>query len=146
VDAFDDPGVGAPPVLDPQPDPEPAPIELLSAQTVAETLFGSSVMSYQVKEVFEQRFGGKTVQWSGVLTSVTHYPFDRVFGNAPGTRAVIEVQGRIKAFVQLESEALNKLRSKTGKPVVFEGKLLACDGFMNSIFVGEGRILWNGGE
>jgi hypothetical protein len=140
IDNADDPSGMA------EPGPEPAREEALSPQTVAETLFGRAVMSYQVNDLFEQRFRGKTVQWSGVLTSVTQYPFDRVFGNSPGTKAVVEVQGTIKASVQLGSEALSDLRSKTGKPVAFEGKLLACEGFMNSIFVGEGRILWTGSD
>lgn len=154
ADAFDDPGVGTPLALDPQPDPEPAPIELLSAQTVAEILFSGSIMSYQVKEVFVEKFQGQRVQWSGILTSVAQYPFDRVFGRVPGTKAVVMVNaaagqtGRqnVKASVRLPVEALAELRPRVGKSVAFEGKLLECDGFMNSIFVADGRILWDGSE
>jgi len=154
VDAFEDPGADAPRVQDPQPDPEPAQVNLLSAQTVAESLFGGSIMSYQVKEVFEEKFRGRRVQWSGILTSVAQYPFDRVFGRVPGTKAVVQVHdaagrtGRqsVKASVQLPAEALAELRPKVGKSVAFEGELIECDGFMNSIFVGDGRILWAGSD
>ncbi len=170
VDAFDDPGVVEPvnlaqdvpkapaihadeAVPTVEPDAETTPESQLSAQTVAETLFGGSTMSHQVKEVFEETFRGHQVQWSGILKSVAHYPFDRVFGRTPGAKAVVEVHdaagrtGRlsVKANIQLSTEAVAELRSKIGKPVAFEGELLACDGFMNSIFVGNGRVLWVGG-
>ena len=137
-----------------RPDHGPTTADHLSAQSVAEALFGGSIMSYQVKEMFAERFRGQRVQWSGILTSVASYPFDRIFGRTPGTKATITVHepagraGRlsVKAVVQLPNEALGDLRSKTGKPVAFEGELLDCDGFMSSIFVGNGRVLWAGGD
>jgi hypothetical protein len=126
--------------------------EALTPQALADALFGPSVMSYQLAEVFDARFRGHHVTWSGTLTSVTPYPFDRVFGNTPGLKATVKVvestgpTGRqsVQAVVQLPTDALSALRSSLGKPVAFEGDLTHCDGFMNCIYIASGRILWAG--
>lgn len=153
----------AEPVDVPGPQEEPVPAEIdsneppadqLSAQTVAEALFSPSVMSYQAREVFEESFQGRPVLWSGTLMSVAHYPFDRVFGHTPGTKAVVKVhepvgstgKQSVQAVVQLAHETLSELRPAVGNPVAFEGTLVQYDGFMNSVFVGDGRIVWAGGE
>ncbi len=124
------------------------PVEALTPRALADALFSPSVMSYQLAEVFEARFRGRRVRWSGTLTSVTPYPFDRVFGNTPGLKATVKVvestgpTGRqsVQAVVRLPRELQTSLRALVGKPIVVEGELEACDTFMRSIFVTGGRV------
>ncbi|MGD8727509.1 MAG: hypothetical protein PVH40_07680, partial [Gemmatimonadales bacterium] len=126
----------------------------ITPQAVADSLFGGSIMSYQIEGVFDEQFRGQRVQWSGTLLSASRYPFDRVFGQSPGTKAVVQVHqaasgGRrrsMRATVQLPLDTLIELRPKIGKPVAFEGELLECDGFMSTVYVGNGRVLWSGGD
>jgi hypothetical protein len=106
-------------------------------------------MSYQLAEVFDARFRGHRVRWSGTLTSLTPYPFDRVFGNAPGLKATVKIPesterptGRqaLQAVVRLPREQQASIRTLIGKPIVFEGELEACDAFGQSVFVTRARI------
>ena len=136
--------------LEQTPDIPPEPDDALTPQALADALFGPSVMSYQLAEVFDARFRGHRVRWSGTLTSVTPYPFDRVFGSTPGLKATVKVvestgpTGRqsVQAVVQLPRELRTNLRRLVGKPIVIEGDLEACDAFMHSVFVTGGRVTW----
>jgi hypothetical protein len=119
--------------------------------SVSTALFGRSTMSNEVAGIFAERFRTQPVRWSGELRTVSRYPFDRVFGSTPGTRATFVVHqmetplGRrpVQAIVQLPADAIRQLRSEVGKLFVFEGRLVDCDSFMRSIYVGDGRIVWS---
>ncbi|MBE0592889.1 MAG: hypothetical protein IH616_10880 [Gemmatimonadales bacterium] len=114
-------------------------------------LFGRSTMSNEVAGIFAERFRTQPVRWSGELRTVSRYPFDRVFGSTPGTRATFVVhqmetplgQRPVQAIVQLPADAIRQLRSEVGNLFVFEGRLVDCDSFMRSIYVGDGRVVWS---
>lgn len=117
---------------------------------VSAALFGGDAVSYEVPRLFAERYRSQSIRWSGELRTVSRYPFDRVFGNTPGTRATFVVHqmetplGRrsVQAIVQLPAEAMDRLRTEVGTLFVFEGRLVDCDSFMRSIFVGDGRVVW----
>jgi hypothetical protein len=112
-------------------------------------MFGPTTATSDVQGVFGREFRDRTVRWIGELTSVSRYPFDRVFGSTPGTRAVFlvyEVEtglGRrpVQAVVQLPVEAVEGMRTGVGSSYAFEGTLHSCDGFMRTIYVTGGRIV-----
>lgn len=119
-------------------------------ETVCETLFGTDRMSYEIKQIFEERFEGRSIRWSGKLDRVSTYAFDGLFGRDPGTKAVFEIYeaggspygGRtIQAVVQFPAGAIDALRPRTGQQTSFEGTLLSCDAYMRNLFVAGGRFV-----
>lgn len=121
-----------------------------AAATVGADLFGGSTMTNELAGLFAERYRDQAIRWSGELLTVSRYPFDRVFGRTPGTRATFVVHqldtpvGRrpVQAIVQLPADAIQQLRAAVGKLFVFEGRLVEFDSFMRSIYVGEGRVVW----
>ena len=142
----------APTLPDVEPDaPPPSPSAGDTAlETVCETLFGTDRISYEIKQIFEDRFEGEPIRWSGKLDRVSTYAFDGLFGSDPGTKAVFEIYeaggspygGRtVQAIVQFPADAIEVLRPRTGEQTTFEGTLLSCDAFMRNLFVANGRVL-----
>ncbi len=119
-------------------------------ETVCETLFGTDRMSHEIKQIFEDRFDGKSIRWQGKLDRVSTYAFDGLFGFDPGTKAVFEVYeaegssygGRtVQAVVQFPADAIDVLRPRTGEEMTFAGTLLSCDPFMRNVFVANARVV-----
>jgi len=108
-------------------------------------------MTNELAGLFAERYRDQAIRWSGELLTVSRYPFDRVFGSTPGTRATFVVHqmdtpvGRrpVQAIVQLPAGAIQQLRTAVGKLFVFEGRLVEFDSFMRSIYVGDGRVVWS---
>lgn len=153
---------------DPRPAPLP-PIELETVEATAEVpaeepavrepegpeverlcrrLFDDGAYSNEVELRFDDEYRGQRVRWSGNLTNVTVYPFDRVFGKEPGVKATLEIcrsearlDGRkVQAVVQLPAGAHSELERLTGTPITFSGELLACDASMRTLFVTNGIL------
>jgi len=122
-----------------------------AAATVGADLFGRNTMTNELAGLFAERYRDQAIRWSGELLTVSRYPFDRVFGSTPGTRATFVVHqmdtpvGRrpVQAIVQLPAGAIQQLRTAVGKLFVFEGRLVEFDSFMRSIYVGDGRVVWS---
>ena len=120
-----------------------------SPAEVARAMFGSAAATPEIQATFEREYKDRPVRWSGELTSVSRYPFDRVFGSTPGTRAVFHIcdvetsLGRrpVQAVVQLPEDAVGGLRTEVGAAFVFEGTLAVCDGFMRTLYVSGGGIV-----
>ncbi len=131
------------------PVPGTAPAPAPSPDEVARAMFGSTAATPDIQATFEREFKDRTVRWAGELTSVSRYPFDRVFGSTPGTRAVFHIcdvetsLGRrpVQAVVQLPEHAVTGMRTGVGTGWTFEGTLALYDGFMRTVFVTGGRIV-----
>ena len=139
-----------PPFVEPDAPPPSPSVSDTALETVCETLFGTDRMSYEIKQIFEDRFDGKSMRWQGKLDRVSTYAFDGLFGYDPGTKAVFEVYevggsaygGRtVQAVVQFPPDAIDVLRPRTGEQMTFEGTLLSCDAFMRNLFVANGRVV-----
>ena len=124
------------------PDADPA--------AAAEALFAPGLMSFDTARVFEERYEGRTLQWSGTLKRARSYASDMVFGPGPGTRAVLlvhvlEQEGygsrEVRAVLQLPPEAEGELADRSGEELAFEGRLVSCDAFMRNLFVAEARFV-----
>ncbi len=134
-------------------EPAPVPAEAtgdLDVRSVSEALFAPTNMSSETTDRFEKNYRNRVVRWSGMLTGVRTYTFDLVFGNEPGTRAVVEicqVGGQsfsarpVQAVVSFPVDAEDMLRARIDKELEFEGTLVGCDAFMRNLFVGGGKVV-----
>ena len=122
----------------------------LDVEAVCRELFGTGVTSYHTGKIFEERYAGRRVRWSGKLRSVTTYTYDYVFGSGPGTKASFEVflteataysESWVLAVVQLPDEAKAGLEGHEGEGLAFEGVMKRADGFMKNLFLVDGRLL-----
>jgi len=136
----------APPEVAPPEKETPPPS--LDVDAVCGALFPPEASSFQIHRLFEERYKGRVVAWSGVLRSLESYSYDCVFGSDPGTRAVVEVfevegglfgDSMVSAVVQLPPEALEALQENKGKTVDFEGCLEKVDGCMRNLYVSGGK-------
>jgi len=159
--------VSAPePVLEPEPEPvvpkveaepiapaviAPAVVDAasdgLDVTTVCNDLFASSVMSFEARRLFDERYKDRSVRWSGELQSVTSYQIDRVFKGAAGSKMALdltEVEGAFgrtaQAIVQLPQDAAEGLRARVGESITFEGRLLNCDVLMRTFFIVDSKL------
>lgn len=142
----------APPQPPPAAEPETAatqPEIALDCVAVCEDVFGTDRLGHEINRIFEEKYLGKSVRWSGRLTGVDPYSYDYVFGSGPAVKAIVEVHDlgsdvyggrRVDAIVSLTGEA-EKLRARIGEDVVFEGMLLRCDSLMRNIYVEHGRLV-----
>ncbi len=121
----------------------------LDVASVCGELFDPSRSSLDASRIFEEKYEGNEVKWSGTLKSADSYSYDFVLGSSPGTKAVFEVhkvkasfygENAIFAVVQLPPEAKEELAGKIGEAIGFEGKLLKADGFMRNIYIREGKL------
>jgi hypothetical protein len=131
-------------------EPEPPSVSTSpDAREVCEALFDPSVLSLEANRRFEQRYQDAEVRWSGELTQATRYAFDLVFGNEPGTRAVLELHkltggpfGKTaQAVLQLPAGMDTELTARKGEEIWFEGRLVRCDAFMRNLFVAGARLI-----
>ncbi len=134
---------------EPAGEPEPSRDDGATVAAVCATLFDRSGTSLEVPQAFAERYRGRHVRWLGRLTSVTRYPFDRIFGSEPGCRAVFTVHRTgpsfgprdVRVVLQLPDGQELALRSSVGAGFEFEGRLIGYDRFMQTLFVAGGRIL-----
>ena len=59
----------------------------LDVESVSAALFDPKLSSLDSSRIFDERYAGRTVRWSGKLTKAERFPFDYVFGSEPGTKA-----------------------------------------------------------
>jgi hypothetical protein len=119
------------------------------ADSVCNDLFRPSVMSFEARKRFDERYKDQRVRWTGKLRRVASYRIDLTFAGGPGTKATFDLNlngsgtaGRtIQAIVQLPPEADTGLRSHVGEPVTFEGTLAACDALVRNFHIADGQIV-----
>ena len=123
--------------------------EDIEVHTACEELFDPKLLSLDTSRIFDEKFKGRVVRWSGALTNVESYPFDFVFGNEPGTKAVVELyemeaqlygKKKIIAVVQLPPEAYDVLKPLVDQTVCFQGRLHSVDGFVNNVYVTHAQL------
>lgn len=122
----------------------------LEAAAVCEEVFRSGHTSLDANRVFEERYQGQTVRWSGVLKRVESFSYDYVFGSEAGVKALLEIHDltadaygtkQVQAMVRLPPADEQALRERIGETVVFEGRLQQVDGLMRNVYVTDGHIL-----
>ena len=142
--------VPAPSVPEPAAQPSEPPGDLrLDVASVCEDLFDPNRMSYETNRLFDDRYKDATVRWKGTARRANPYSYDFTFGDGGGTKAefdVYEVKEQygsraVRAFVQLPIEAAADLGARIGEDVLFEGRLVSCDGSARRLYVADARMV-----
>ena len=113
------------------------------AINIATDLFGENRLSFETAAVFDERYAGRLVGWSGKLRQariVDHY---RVLGDGPFTKAVIDVaqiendlfgNTVVTAIVALPEASIDSI--DVGETIAFSGELVGIDALVRNLFVG----------
>lgn len=113
---------------------------------VAKALFGESRLSFETTRLFEERFAGTPIDWTGTVRRWTTVDSDRDFDGAAITKAVVQVATIANdLYGQTEVDAVvafpTKVRLGEGAEVRFRGRLVKVDGLIRNIFVADGELL-----
>lgn len=127
--------------------PEAAPLEDPAPMLAA--LFVEGAMNFDITRTFEREHRGRSVRWRGRLEGVESYMFDMVFGNEPGTRAVVALcelesvrfgDRKVRAVVQLPEEVEGAIKTAGGATVEVTGRLERVDPLTRTLYLGGGRL------
>ncbi len=121
----------------------------LDVASVCEELFNPKMMSYEANRLFEDRYKDATVRWTGTLRRASTYSYDFNFGDGGGTKAefdVYEVKQQygsraVRAFVQLPVEAAADIGARVGEEMLFEGRLMICEGSARRLYVADAHLV-----
>jgi hypothetical protein len=122
---------------------------LTDVASACESLFQSGTMSSDIRRTFEEHFEGRTVQWTGTLDRLEDYSWDVVFGQGPGTKALVRLHEvdagiigtrEVHGILQLPRATAETLRNRRDEPIAFRGRLTRCDPFMRNLFVADATL------
>lgn len=123
-----------------------APVEPGADSTQVEALtqlFGGSTLAGRA--VFDDKFRGRRVEWTGTVERASRYVNDLDFGAGPGTKAVVAIGAvDLGPYGVTEIDAIVQLPDDTelvvGDSVTFRGTPLKLDGFTRNIFVTDAEL------
>ena len=114
---------------------------------IATDLFGENRLSFETAAVFDERYAGRRVSWSGKLRQVTTVDHYRVLGDGPFTKAVIDVaqiendlfgNTVVTAIVALPEDSIDTIA--IGDTIAFSGELVGIDALVRNLFVGAATL------
>ena len=132
------------------PEPAATPSEVqLDVASVCEALFDPNRMSYETNRLFDNRYKDATVRWKGTARRANPYSYDFTFGDGGGTKAELDVyevkqqygSRTVRAFVQLPVEDADDIGARIGEDVLFEGRLISCEGSARRLYVADARMV-----
>ncbi len=139
-----------PPETDPPPVDEPDQVAGGSvdrdAVAVATDLFEENRLSFETAALFDERYAGRSVLWSGKLRKATIVDHYRVLGDGPFTKAVVDIallendlfgNTVVTAVVAFPPESIDSI--PIGGDVTFSGQLVGIDALVRNLFVAEGN-------
>ena len=120
----------------------------LAVAEICSQLFTRSITSTEAKKLFEERYKGRRVRWSGNLRRAATYSIDLVFKGGPGTKATFALPvasqgalgGTVQAVVQLSPAAAEQLKKRVGDEIAFEGKLLSFDSMVRNFNIADATL------
>ena len=147
-----EPVVATPAPSEPEPVAQPSspPGDLrLDAASVCEELFDPNRMSYETNRLFDDRYKDATVRWKGTARRASEYSYDFDFGDGGGTKVELDVyevkqqygSRTVRAFVQLPVEDADDIGARIGEDVLFEGRLISCEGSARRLYVADARMV-----
>ena len=131
-------------------EPAATPSEVqLNVASVCEDLFDPNRMSYETNRLFDDRYKDATVRWKGTARRANPYSYDFTFGDGGGTKAEFDVyevnqqygSRTVRAFVQLPVEDADDIGARIGEDVLFEGRLISCEGSARRLYVADARMV-----
>ena len=136
-------------------DPLPAEIETWKgdgvdrdALALATDLFSENRLSFETAQLFDEKHAGRNVEWTGKVRKAVVVDHDRLLGDGPFTKAVIEVASLendlfgntvVSAVAALPTRAAETLPE--GSTVTFTGRLIGIDALVRNVYVGEARLV-----
>jgi hypothetical protein len=117
------------------------------AFAIATALFGENRLSFETAALFDERYAGRRVEWTGKLrkaTAVDHY---RVLGDGPFTKAVIDIallendlfgNTVVTAIAAFPPGTIDSIQP--GEEITFSGELVGIDGLVRNLFVGNAAL------
>jgi hypothetical protein len=127
------------------PRPGSEPLSALEDETFFDTLFASTLMSYETSRLFDERYRGRPIRWTGRVKQARRVEGDADLGPGAAIKAVVTVatiahdlygQTEIDAVVQLPAGAASLAR---GDELTFTGVLAKIDPLMRNVYVTGGR-------
>jgi hypothetical protein len=118
------------------------------ALAVAAALFGESRLSFETARLFDETYAGRSVEWTGKLRKATVVERDRLLGDGPLTKAVIEVASLendlfgntvVSAVVAFPPPTADDLLA--GSTVTFAGTLVGIDALVRNVYVSDARLV-----
>ena len=113
------------------------------AVDIATDLFGENRLSFETAALFDERYAGRRVAWSGKLRQATIVDHYRVLGDGPFTKAVIDVaqiendlfgNTVVTAIVAFPEASIDTIA--IGETIAFSGELVGIDALVRNLFVG----------
>jgi len=113
---------------------------------IAKELFAEHRLSFETTALFEERFAGTNVRWSGVVRRSTQRTHDRDFDSGPITKAIVHVATiENDLYGNAEVDAIVAFPPDTtlerGDEITFTGTLVKADGLVRNLFVAEATVL-----
>lgn len=115
---------------------------------IATDLFGENRLSFETAALFDERYAGRYVRWSGKLRSSSTVDHYRILGDGPFTKAMIDVAQLendlfgntvITAVVAFPEASIDSIA--TGDTITFSGELVGIDALVRNLFVGGASLL-----
>lgn len=105
------------------------------------TQFSEAQGRYEFSKIFDTFWKDQDVRGEAILSSVETFSMDRVFGRGPGLRLQFDL-GELENGEELqlvsnapETAQASALRDHVGTQVPFEGSLIRCDAFSQTLFL-----------
>ena len=114
---------------------------------IATDLFGENRLSFETAASFDERYNGRSVEWSGKLRNATTVDHYRVLGDGPFTKAVIDVallendlfgNTVVTAIAAFPEGSIDSIQP--GEEITFSGELVGIDALVRNLFVGNARL------
>jgi len=118
------------------------------ALALATDLFSENRLSFETAKLFDEKHAGRDVEWTGKVRKAVVVDHDRLLGDGPFTKAVIDVASLendlfgntvVSAIVALPTRAADTLPE--GSTVGFTGRLVGIDALVRNVYVGEARLM-----
>ena len=141
----------APPSREPEPlprsDDQPEDVRDRDAVAVATDLFGDNRLSFETAQRYSDLYAERKVQWTGKIRKVETVDRDRILGDGPFTKAIVDVASLendlfgstvVSAVVAFPQSGDPRLT--TGREIEFTGSLAGIDALVRTLYVSNGRL------
>ena len=141
----------APPPPAPEPlarsDDQPGDGRDRNAVAVATDLFGESRLSFETAQRYSDLYAERDVHWTGKIREVEVVEADRILGDGPFTKAVVDVAALendlfgstvVSAVVGFPESGDRRLAE--GNEIEFTGTLAGIDALVRTLYVTNGRL------
>ncbi len=140
-----------PPVPGPEPivqsDDQPDDGRDRDAVAVAADLFGENRLSFETAQRYSDLYAQREVQWTGKIRKVDAVERDRILGDSPFNKAIIDVAslendlfGSTVVSAVVAFPPSGDARLITGRDIEFTGTLAGIDALVRTLYVADGRL------